>query len=494
MSSSLHNYGTNALQLSPSKTCMSPFSTSSTWTNGDVASEPHFLHLDVQASTSSVPASAPKAVPVFVLPAPSSSPVVARMTLSDVLDASEGSTRPSRSTTPSVATSFDAAVAKLKESTASPKPAKPAPQPRRRSTRTKKATAAASAKEARSKKEPLFLPDPASPVSPLFLDFTGLPAPTDVPAAPPTPVSPAPKRKRSKASKPGHIPRPRNSFMIYRSAQIKALSEYVTPSGQRLPQSDLSRMIASMWREETLEVRERYARQAEEEKAEHYRRHPDYRYQPATSRKKAGDAKSSNLDKSQRSMVFPPSPPASVSSGFTTPSVLLPPLSISSSDDSASSGTPTTQLLSPFTPVMTADSLPTHSSAASEAWSIFRSTPMTWMEAPVDAGASWSSAVCERSAPEFTQPAFLDFSFALSPPFDSFVAGADVGDLALPTPPLAFEEVVVEGADNLVNQGLAAPASLDSPSCQQHFPLSPSLTSPLGCTGSPQDPFTLFGQ
>ncbi|BGP34094.1 hypothetical protein JCM10296v2_005909 [Rhodotorula toruloides] len=463
MSPSLRDYGTNALQLSPSTICMSPFPTSSIWTTGDVASEPHVLHLDIQASTSSVPASAPKAVPVFVLPAASSSPVVTRMTPSDVLGASERSNRASRSTTPSVVTSLDAAVAKLKESTASPKPSKPAPRPRRRSTRTKKATVAAAANQVSTKKEPLFLPDPASPVSPLFLDSTSLPAPTDVPAAPPTPVSPAPKRKRSKESKPGHIPRPRNSFMIYRSAQIKALSDYVTPSGQRLPQSDLSRMIASMWREETLEVRERYARQAEEEKAEHYRRHPDYRYQPATSRKKAGDGNSSNADKSRSSMVFPPSPPASVSSsGFTTPSVLLPSLSITTSETSFDSTTPTTQLLLPFTPVTTCDSLPTPSSAASEAWSIFRSTPMTWMETSVDAGSSWSSAVCERSAPEFTQPAFFDFSFALSPPFDSFIAGADAGDLALPAPPLAFEEVVVEGADRLVDQRLAAPNSFNS--------------------------------
>ncbi|BGP10106.1 hypothetical protein JCM10049v2_005989 [Rhodotorula toruloides] len=487
MSPSLYDYGTDALQLSPSTTCMSPFSPSSTWTTGDVASEPHFLHLDVQASTS-VPASAPKAVPVFVLPAPSSSPSVGQMTPGDVLGASEGSTHASRLTTPSVVTSFDAAVAKLKESTASPKPVKPAPQPRRRSARTKKATAAASAKGAPAKKEPLFLPDPPSPVSPLLLDYTGLPAPTDFPAAPPTPVSPAPKRKRSKASKPGHIPRPRNSFMIYRSAQIRALSDFVTPSGQRLPQSDLSRMIASMWREETLEVRERYARQADEEKAEHYRRHPDYRYQPATSRRKTGDGDSSNLDKSHGPMVFPPSPPASVSSlGYTTPSVLLPPLSLTTSEASSDSTTPTTQLLSPFS---TCDSLPTPSPAASEAWSLFRSTPMTWLETPVEGGAPWPTAVCERLAPEFHQPAFLDFSFALSPPFNSFIAGADAGELALPTPPFAFEEVVVEGMD----QWLAAPNPFDSSSPQQHFPLSPSLTPTIGCSASPQEPFTLLGQ
>ncbi|BGP26465.1 proteophosphoglycan ppg4 [Rhodotorula toruloides] len=486
------DYATNALRLSSSKPWISPFPSNSMSNRGNVASEAHFLSVNAQASTSSGPASSSKAVPVFVLPAPTSSPPVTGMPPSDVLGASDGADRAGRSSTVSLLPSFHAAVAKLKESTASPKPVKTASPPRRRSMRAKMATAAASAKQApvlRNKKEPLFLPDPASPGSTRFRNLTGLPAAPEIPDTPPTPISPAPKRKGARASKPGHIPRPRNSFMIYRSAQIKTLSDFVTPSGQRLPQSDLSRMIASMWRDETLEVRKRYARQAEEEKAEHYRRHPDYRYQPSVSRKKANDHKLPDLGKS--TMVFPPSPSASVSSsGIATPSVLLPPRSMGISNDSAGATTPTSQFLSPFTPPMACDSLPTPSSSASEAWSIFRSTPITWMEAPVNTEASWPLATCERRAPaDIAQPAYLDFSFALTPPFDTFISDVDdfSGNMALPTPPLAFEEAV---GDNLVDQWLAVPHSFDSLSTEQHFPLSPALTPTLD--GSPRDQFTLL--
>lgn len=96
----------------------------------------------------------------------------------------------------------------------------------------------------------------------------------------------------------GHIPRPPNSFMLYRSAQNKLLSQLRSQEGDKLQQADLcecrvgkgsrtflgeaddgslfpsARMIAQMWHDETPEVRDQYAKQAAAEKAEHALKYP----------------------------------------------------------------------------------------------------------------------------------------------------------------------------------------------------------------------------
>ena len=87
-----------------------------------------------------------------------------------------------------------------------------------------------------------------------------------------------------------------NSFMLYRSAQLKELGEYRDESGVKLQQADLcaslasrlflslktrltfrsraARLIAVKGREESTEVREGYTRRALQEKELHALRYP----------------------------------------------------------------------------------------------------------------------------------------------------------------------------------------------------------------------------
>ena len=69
-------------------------------------------------------------------------------------------------------------------------------------------------------------------------------------------------------------PRPRNSWILYRRDQLSRL-----PRGQ-MTQADVSQLISKMWREAPEHVHIEYERLAEEEKAEHKRLFPDYRYRP----------------------------------------------------------------------------------------------------------------------------------------------------------------------------------------------------------------------
>ncbi|GAA5867851.1 hypothetical protein JCM3774_005881 [Rhodotorula dairenensis] len=126
----------------------------------------------------------------------------------------------------------------------------------------------------------------------------------------------------------GHIPRPPNSFMLYRSAQNKLLSQVRSEEGDKLQQADLSRMIAQMWQDETPEVREHYAKQAAAEKAEHALKYPGYTYRPKSSgRRKAIKFKSDSVSPKGRSrqLAAVPPPPPPTTAPDAMPSVLTSP-------------------------------------------------------------------------------------------------------------------------------------------------------------------------
>lgn len=76
----------------------------------------------------------------------------------------------------------------------------------------------------------------------------------------------------------GYAPRPPNNWILYRSEQIRLLRS--ESSGPRKPQSDISKMIGLMWKDESPEVRKWYDEQAELKKLEHLRMYPGYRYAP----------------------------------------------------------------------------------------------------------------------------------------------------------------------------------------------------------------------
>ena len=91
------------------------------------------------------------------------------------------------------------------------------------------------------------------------------------------------KRKRLSED---HTPRPPNSFMIYRKekhAEIK--SQY--HSCRSLNNNIISKVIANMWKQEPLDVKEKYIQMADDAKKEHLLKYPDYKYKPKKNPKKS---------------------------------------------------------------------------------------------------------------------------------------------------------------------------------------------------------------
>lgn len=93
------------------------------------------------------------------------------------------------------------------------------------------------------------------------------------------------KRKTKKARPAyevaGRLPRPPNSWILYRSEKISEMKSL----DLGLAQSILSKEIAARWREEPSEVKKMYERRAEIIKAEHAAKHPDYKYNPKRHKK-----------------------------------------------------------------------------------------------------------------------------------------------------------------------------------------------------------------
>lgn len=124
-------------------------------------------------------------------------------------------------------------------------------------------------------------------------------------------------------------PRPANAWILYRSDKIKELPP-VPPGAPRRPQSDVSKMISRMWKEETDAVKAIYEKRAELKKAEHQARYPNYRFQPAKKSDKA-TGKAPAQKKKARASPYPTQTilePAPVYGYANAPS---PPLSAASS-------------------------------------------------------------------------------------------------------------------------------------------------------------------
>ncbi|KAK9240354.1 hypothetical protein V1525DRAFT_227625 [Lipomyces kononenkoae] len=116
--------------------------------------------------------------------------------------------------------------------------------------------------------QPTFMPsvvggrDPAEIGPPLTLKKT---------AMKPAPAQPSAQSKRKVAK----VPRPRNAFIIYRGAK----HDEVMRRGD-ISNTSASRIIAKMWKDEPLPVREYYRRLAVEESLNHKLQHPEYKYSP----------------------------------------------------------------------------------------------------------------------------------------------------------------------------------------------------------------------
>ncbi|KAF8074522.1 hypothetical protein FPV67DRAFT_1619050 [Lyophyllum atratum] len=85
--------------------------------------------------------------------------------------------------------------------------------------------------------------------------------------------------------KPDRIPRPPNSFILYRSEMGPRLPP-PSPPGTFRTQAEISRIIGTLWRNEDPAVRAEFERRAALKKMEHEVMHPDYRYKPRSKAEK----------------------------------------------------------------------------------------------------------------------------------------------------------------------------------------------------------------
>jgi hypothetical protein len=74
-------------------------------------------------------------------------------------------------------------------------------------------------------------------------------------------------------------PRPPNAWILYRSDKLRQLPP-IEPGNPRRAQAEVSKMISSMWKNESDTVRAEYERRADAKKAEHQHMYPGYRFQP----------------------------------------------------------------------------------------------------------------------------------------------------------------------------------------------------------------------
>ena len=94
-------------------------------------------------------------------------------------------------------------------------------------------------------------------------------------------------------------PRPPNAWILYRSDRLRALPP-AAPGAPRRPQSEISKEIARMWKNEAEETKSEYERRAELAKAEHARQYPNYRFCPM---KKADKVKLREEAKAEKERV-----------------------------------------------------------------------------------------------------------------------------------------------------------------------------------------------
>jgi len=101
--------------------------------------------------------------------------------------------------------------------------------------------------------------------------------------------SPTTKKRSLKSSAPlakpltKRIPRPRNAFMIYRST---FWAQQKIPTGIERDHRHISRIIGHCWNNLPEEEKRTWRTKAEEEKQDHLRKYPGYRYSPITRKDK----------------------------------------------------------------------------------------------------------------------------------------------------------------------------------------------------------------
>lgn len=97
-------------------------------------------------------------------------------------------------------------------------------------------------------------------------------------------MSMPPRRARGRNRSPGHIPRPRNPYMLFRSAF--AAANIITTNTEH-DNRHITRIISHCWSSLPEDQKQGWCDKAAAEKAEHARKYPNYRFTPAARTSKS---------------------------------------------------------------------------------------------------------------------------------------------------------------------------------------------------------------
>ncbi|KAI3056506.1 transcriptional regulator family: HMG [Aspergillus niger] len=111
---------------------------------------------------------------------------------------------------------------------------------------------------------------------------------------------PVETRRQEALQRHKRIPRPLNSFILYRLAYSDRVKYWL---GRNDPQT-ISRLSGQSWKMEAPDIRKQYETLAEKEKWNHARAHPGYRFSPSSKRGQPRTAKGRSQELALRSKAF----------------------------------------------------------------------------------------------------------------------------------------------------------------------------------------------
>lgn len=114
-----------------------------------------------------------------------------------------------------------------------------------------------------------------------YLNTFSIPQSEDLSPFPTRSKRPRSKKPSSRSKPVDHIPRPRNAFLIYRSCKQEQIA-----AGVEADHRIISRIIGHCWNKLPEEEKNTYREMASQEKAEHMRKYPNYRFTPNAREKK----------------------------------------------------------------------------------------------------------------------------------------------------------------------------------------------------------------
>ena len=89
-------------------------------------------------------------------------------------------------------------------------------------------------------------------------------------------VTRTPEQRHEEVERKGKVPRPMNSFMLYRDAYTDRIKAHMKQNNHQ----NISRIAGSSWQNETRDIRDYYEELARIERDSHANAHPEYKFKP----------------------------------------------------------------------------------------------------------------------------------------------------------------------------------------------------------------------